>query len=134
LSFVVDASIALSWYLPGETSAVSEAAFARLRDADAIAPILWWLEIRNTLVISERRQRITPAQIIQILTRLGELPVRLDAAPDSETVLALARAHGLTVYDAAYLELALRLAIPLATLDRALAAAAPSAGVELLTA
>jgi predicted nucleic acid-binding protein len=134
LSFVVDASIALSWYLPGETSAVSEAAFARLRDADAIAPILWWFEIRNTLVISERRKRITPAQAIQILARLDELPLRLDAAPDSETVLALARAHGLTVYDAAYLELALRLMVPLATLDRALIAAAPAAGVELLTA
>jgi predicted nucleic acid-binding protein len=134
LSFVVDASIALSWYLPGETSAVSEAAFARLRDADAIAPMLWWFEIRNTLVISERRKGITPAQTIQILLRLGELPLRLDAAPDSETVFALARAHGLTVYDAAYLELAVRLAIPLATLDRALAAVAPAAGVELLTA
>jgi predicted nucleic acid-binding protein len=134
LSFVVDASIALSWYLPGETSAVSEAAFARLRDADAIAPMLWWFEIRNTLVISERRKGITPAQTIQILLRLGELPLRLDAARDSETVFALARAHGLTVYDAAYLELAVRLAIPLATLDRALAAVAPAAGVELLTA
>jgi predicted nucleic acid-binding protein len=134
LSFVVDASIALSWYLPGETSAVSEAAFARLRDTDGVAPILWWFEIRNILVISERRGRITSAQSVQVLARLDELPLRLDAAPASETVLALARAHGLTVYDAAYLELALRLMIPLATLDRALASAAPAAGVELLTA
>jgi predicted nucleic acid-binding protein len=134
LSFVVDASIALSWYLPGETSATSEAAFARLRDTDAIAPILWWFEIRNTLVVSERRKRITPAQTIQILTRLGELPLRLDVTPDSAVVMALARDHGLTVYDAAYLELAGRLVIPLATLDRALADAAPAAGIELLTA
>jgi predicted nucleic acid-binding protein len=134
LSFVVDASIALSWYLPGETSATSEAAFARLRDTDAIAPILWWFEIRNTLVVSERRKRITPAQTIQILTRLGELPLRLDVTPDSAVVMALARDHGLTVYDAAYLELAVRLVIPLATLDRALADAAPAAGIELLTA
>ena len=134
MSFVVDASIALSWYLPGETSATSEAAFARLRDTDAIAPILWWFEIRNTLVVSERRKRITPAQTIQILTRLGELPLRLDVTPDSAVVMALARDHGLTVYDAAYLELAVRLVIPLATLDRALADAAPAAGIELLTA
>jgi predicted nucleic acid-binding protein len=134
LSFVVDASIALSWYLPGETSATSEAAFARLRDTDAIAPILWWFEIRNTLVVSERRKRITPAQTIQILTRLGELPLRLDVTPDSAVVMALARDHGLTVYDAAYLELAVRLVIPLATLDRALADAAPAAGIELMTA
>ena len=131
---MVDASIALSWYLPGETSATSEAAFARLRDTDAIAPILWWFEIRNTLVVSERRKRITPAQTIQILTRLGELPLRLDVTPDSAVVMALARDHGLTVYDAAYLELAVRLVIPLATLDRALADAAPAAGIELLTA
>jgi predicted nucleic acid-binding protein len=134
LSFVVDASIALSWYLPGETSAISETTFARLGHTDAIAPILWWFEIRNTLIVSERRKRITSADTIQILTRLGELPLRLDVAPDSATVMALAREHGLTVYDAAYLELALRLAAPLATLDRALAAAATAAGVELLTA
>jgi predicted nucleic acid-binding protein len=85
-------------------------------------------------VISERRKCITPTQTIQILTRLDELPLRLDVTPDSAGVMALARAHGLTVYDAAYLELALRLELPLATLDRALAAAAPAAGVELLTA
>jgi predicted nucleic acid-binding protein len=133
LSFVVDASIALSWYLPGETSPTAEAAFARLREGDAAAPLLWWLEVRNILVMSERRARITPAQTAQILTRLAELPLRLDATPDSAVVMGLARDHGLTVYDAAYLELALRLAIPLATLDRALADAAPAAGVELLT-
>jgi predicted nucleic acid-binding protein len=90
-------------------------------------------EIRNTLVISERRQRITSAQSIQILTHLDELPLRLDVTPDSPVVMALARARGLTVYDAAYLELALRLMVPLATLDRALIAAAPAAGVDLLT-
>lgn len=129
---MVDASIALSWYLPGEGSATAEAAFARLRDSDAAAPILWWFEIRNILVMSERRQRITPAQTAQILTRLAELPLRLDVAPESAVVMGLARDHGLTVYDAAYLELALRLAIPLATLDRALADAASAAGVELL--
>jgi predicted nucleic acid-binding protein len=134
LSFVVDASIALAWYLPGEASATAEAAFARLRDTEAVAPFLWWFEVRNALMISERRKRITPAQTVQILTRLGELPLRLDVAPDSETVMALARTHGLTVYDAGYLELALRLVVPLATLDRALIAAAPAAGIELLTA
>jgi predicted nucleic acid-binding protein len=95
--------------------------------------VLWWFEVRNTLVTSERRKRITPDQAIQILTRLDELPLRLDVTPDSAVVIALARQHGLTVYDAAYLEVALRLVLPLATLDRALAAAAPGAGVELLT-
>ena len=134
MSFVVDASIALSWYLPGETSAISEAAFARLRNSAAIAPVLWWFEVRNTLVTSERRKRITPDQAIQVLARLDELPLRLDVTPNSAVVMALARQHGLTVYDAAYLEVALRLVLPLATLDRALAAAAPAAGVELLTA
>jgi predicted nucleic acid-binding protein len=90
LSFVVDASIALSWYLPGDTSATSEAAFARLRNTDAIAPILWWYEIRNVLMISERRKRVTPAQTIQILTRLDELPLRLDVSPDGPRVMGLA--------------------------------------------
>jgi predicted nucleic acid-binding protein len=96
--------------------------------------VLWWFEVRNTLVISERRKRITPDQAVQILARLDELPLRLDVTPDSPVVMGLAREHGLTVYDAAYLEVALRLVLPLATLDHALAAAAPSAGVELLTA
>jgi len=132
LSFVVDASVALSWYLPGEAAPAAEGAFAKLKDAEAIAPALWWFEIRNALVISERRKRITPAQTAQILTHLGELPLRLDPTPDSRTVMELARTHGLTVYDAAYLELAVRLMVPLATLDRALRAAAPKAGVALL--
>jgi predicted nucleic acid-binding protein len=100
----------------------------------AVAPAFWWFEVRNLLAMAERRRRIAPAGTASFLADLQKLPIAIDRAPDSETVVELAREHALTVYDAAYLELALRLAVPLATLDRALADAAPAAGVELLTA
>jgi predicted nucleic acid-binding protein len=113
---------------------MADIALDRLTVGGAVVPALWWFEVRNLLVMNERRRRIAPAGTAIFLADLQKLPIAIDRAPDSETVVELAREHGLTVYHAAYLELALRLALPLATLDRALADAAPAAGVELLTA
>ena len=93
-------------------------------------PLLWWFEVRNVLVINERRGRIDPPGSAAFLADLETLPISFDRQSDSATVLALAREHRLTVYDAAYLELARRLEAPLATLDRRLAAAARAAGVR----
>lgn len=87
---------------------------------------------RNALLASERRSRIEKTQAAEILAHLATLPTRIDRDPSSETVLALARAHRLTVYDAAYLELARRLGLPLATLDRPLGLAARAAAVSVL--
>jgi predicted nucleic acid-binding protein len=95
-------------------------------------PALWWLEVRNALITNEQGGRIEAAQTAEILAHLATLPIRIDREPSSETVLALARAHRLTVYDATYLELARRLGLPLATLDRPLALAARAAAVALL--
>jgi predicted nucleic acid-binding protein len=132
MTFVVDASVTMSWYLADETAPAAELAFERLGATGAAAPILWWFEVRNALVANERRGRLDPVATIGILTHLEGLPIRLDVSQDGEELLALARAHRLTVYDAAYLELARRLDAPLATLDRELAAAARAAVVPLL--
>jgi predicted nucleic acid-binding protein len=98
----------------------------------AVVPALWWFEVRNTLIVGERRGRLDAIQTTEILAQIEALPISRDREPDSEAVLALARAHRLTVYDAAYLELALRADLPLATLDRQLAAAARAVRVPLL--
>jgi len=132
MAFVVDASIAATWLLPGETSAAAAAAYARLPDEDALAPGLWWFEMRNILLSSERRGRLEAASSNKALALLANLPIQIDHAADSASVMALARKHGLTAYDAAYLELALRAALPLATLDKALARAAQAEGVQLI--
>jgi predicted nucleic acid-binding protein len=119
-------------YFPDEITPTLEEARRRLATGGALVPALWWFEIRNSLVVAERRGRVDASQSAEILAQLEALPVRYDREPESEAVLALARAHRLTVYDAAYLELALRLGATLATLDGQLARAAQAAKVPLL--
>jgi predicted nucleic acid-binding protein len=117
---------------PDETSAIADLAFDRLDGAAAIVPALWWFEVRNLLLVNERRGRLGAAGTAEFLADLGRLPIDSDRDPGSGAVLGLARAHGLTVYDAAYLELALRADAPLATLDQQLVRAARAAKVALL--
>jgi predicted nucleic acid-binding protein len=93
---------------------------------------LWWFELRNALIVNERRGQIKELQTTRFLREISRLPIRLDRTPDETGVLTLARRHRLTVYDAAYLELALREALPLATLDAQLALAARSETVALI--
>jgi predicted nucleic acid-binding protein len=132
--FVVDASVAAAWYLPDERAPASTALLERLRTEWAIVPGLFWFEIRNILVVNERRARITEEATGGALEDLGRLPIHSDAEPVWRSVLGLARRHRLTVYDAAYLELAVRLGLPLATLDRALVTAAKGERVDLVVA
>ena len=115
-----------------ESSPSADFALARLKVAGGVAPRLWWAELRNALLIAERKGRSTPAITDAALAALDALPVQLDHKPHGLMVLRLAREHQLTVYDALYLELALRGNRPLATLDRKLARAAEAEGVELL--
>ena len=134
MTFVLDASVAACWAFEDESHPLAELALERLRTEPALVPALWWFELRNVLVVNERRDRLTEAVTAAFLRAVARLDIAIDRTPDSAAVLALARAHRLSVYDAAYLELAQRAAAPLATLDAALARAARDEGVALIEA
>lgn len=131
---VLDASVALAWLLGEEGRSGAEEALARLRDGDAMVPLLWHLEVRNGLLVAMRRGRIGAGGPQERLGALGDLPIRTDRHPDLETAFALAERHALSFCDAVYLELAGRHAAPLATLDNALARAAEAEGLTLVCA
>lgn len=132
MSVVLDCSIAGCWSLPDETSELANITLELLASEEMIVPGMFWYEIRNILVVNERLGRIGFSQTEQALARISAIPGRVDALQDSETIMRLARKHLLTVYDAAYLELALRTGSRLATLDQKLHAAAASEGVPLV--
>lgn len=132
MPFVLDTSVAACWAFEDEDHPLADAALLRIRKDEAVVPSLWWFEVRNAMIINERRQRLTVTDTFQFLQGLSRLPVRVDREPDEEQVLSLARSHRLSVYDAAYLELALREGAALATLDGALAEAARREGVPLV--
>ena len=115
-----------------EDHPIAAQALERIRTDEARVPSLWWFEIRNTLIVNERRGRITEADTTAFLRGLSRLGMVVDRTPDEAVVLALTRRHRLTVYDAAYLELAQRDDIPLATLDTDLASAARAEGLTLI--
>lgn len=131
MPFVLDASITVTWAFRDEDHPLANLALTRLRGDSGLVPVLWWFEVRNVLVINERRDRLTRKESDVFLNDLLRFPITIDASPE-EKIIELARTHRLTVYDAAYLELAVREGVPLATLDSALARAARAEGVELL--
>lgn len=135
MSFVLDCSVTMAWCFEDERTAATDALLARVVDAGAIAPFLWPLEVTNVLLSAARRKRIPPDAVNQVAQRIAALPVAMDtdgAALVWGNTLQLAERHSLTSYDACYLELAVRRALPLATLDLALRKAAEAAGVELI--
>lgn len=132
MSFVLDASITACWCFPDEQSAVADTAMQRLLEDEALVPALWPLEIRNILVVSERRGRIETADADAFLRDLDRLPIRVRHDTDLRALVALARKHQLTSYDAAYLDLAMRTSATLATLDGSLVRAALEEGVKLI--
>ncbi len=130
--FVIDSSIVAAWYFVDEADPYADAVAVSLSQATAVVPALFHLEMTNILVMGERRKRSTEAQATAFLARIASLPIVVDGQTMSRAwsdTIALARAHGLTSYDAAYLELALRESLPLASLDRELKAAAKAVGV-----
>jgi predicted nucleic acid-binding protein len=133
--FVLDGSVALAWFFEDETNAYAESVEDSLEHATAVVPSLWSLEVSNALLMGERRRRTIEANVMQFVSLLGELPIVMDEKHNAEHVFAqiltLARTHQLSAYDAAYLELALRRGVPLATLDRRLQTAAKAAGIAL---
>lgn len=134
--FVLDASVALAWCFEDEATPYADGLLARLELEEAAAPAIWPLEVANGIRSAERRGRIDEREIPALTQLLLALPIRIEEIPLSaalKEVLPLARALGLSAYDAAYVELAIRLAAPLATIDDALARAAAAAGAEQLT-
>jgi predicted nucleic acid-binding protein len=137
LSLVLDNSVALAWCFEDEQTPPIMALLDRVAESGAVAPLLWPLEAQNGLLSAERRRRLDAARRAEMARLLRALPIALDhetAAQAWTDTAALAARHGLSVYDAAYLELALRRGLPLATTDGALRAAATAAGVALLPA
>jgi len=133
---VIDASLALSWCFPDEKNSYSKSVLGFLEaDTEAVVPSLWLLEIVNTLVVAERRKRITYEQAQEFLSDLDALEVIVEPTDSSlafKDVYALARRHTLTAYDAAYLELAIRKGLPLASLDEVLKKGALASNVKLV--
>jgi predicted nucleic acid-binding protein len=116
-----------------EDHPTADLAFLEIQYGSAIVPGIWWYEVRNVLVLNERRNRISPEDTSQFLLDLEQLSIDADGPSKGTQVVDLARKYHLTVYDAAYLELAIRERLPLATLDKDLLNAALAAGVSLLS-
>jgi predicted nucleic acid-binding protein len=132
---VIDSSFTASLFLPDEANPKSDTLGRRIAERGATAPGLWQLEITNLLLMAVRRKRITPAERLKLLAAIDVLPVTLHpvlTAQQRADVLHLAEKHGLSAYDAAYLELAMRLGLPLATLDEPLRKAAKAESVAVL--
>ncbi|MBA2674928.1 type II toxin-antitoxin system VapC family toxin [Ramlibacter sp.] len=134
---VIDASAAAPWIIPEERTPVSDQLFADVMESSGVfhAPALWIWETANILLVSVRRRRLAAELLDAGLELLGACPIEFDSVPDPHRraqVMRLANTHGLTIYDAAYLELALRLNSQLASADRQLVAAAKSCGIPCL--
>lgn len=130
MAVVFDCSVTLAWFLRDERTAFTDTAFELLETAECWVPFLWRLEFPNALLFAERKKRIGREQRLEILDNAAQLSLRTDSAlPDLRGLSALADRRGLTVYDASYLELALRAGLDLITLDRELADAAGAEGV-----
>lgn len=134
-AFIIDCSVTMVWCFPDEATPASSRLQDRLADETALVPAHWFLEVTNVLAMAENRKRITAAQSTEFLSLLETLDIEVDdeaARRAFAHLLPLCRSHRLTSYDAAYLELALRRRLPLASLDVELRKGARALGVELL--
>ena len=132
--FILDNSVTMAWCFDDEASPYAEALLELMPRSSAFVPALWPLEVASVLLVGERRKRITPAGSSEILDLLRGFEIRIDhktANEAWETIVDLARSHGISAYDAADVELALRMKLPIATLDGKLEIAALAAGVAI---
>jgi predicted nucleic acid-binding protein len=128
---VVDCSVAAAWALSDESGEWTRSARTAAERDGIVVPWVFWFEIRNTLIVNERRGRIDAADVERFIDELPKVIADVDGEPDGPAIMSLARLHKLTVYDAAYLELSVRRGLPLCTLDKQLVAAAAKCGVDL---
>lgn len=130
MPFVLDNSVVSGWFLENHATAYTEAVAQRLRDDRAHVPALWELEFTNVLRTACIRQRLDAQRAQAIVAQIGALPISVDRHPVARSeMLALALRFGLSSYDAAYLELALRMQCPVATQDETMRQAALACGV-----
>lgn len=133
MSAVIDSSVAASWGIPDENSPAALRALTLVANGEMIVPTLFWHELKNVFLMNEKRNRLTIVETDRAIKLVKAINPLVADDPDHSAILDLARRRSLTAYDAAYLELALRLSLPLATLDAKLAAATIAEGVELIS-
>ena len=130
--FVVDNSIVMSWCFEDEENDCSVAVLESLETGDAFVPAIWPLEVGNVLLVAERKKRLSQASVARFLALLAGLPITVEQeTPERmlKEIISLARGHGLSTYDASYLDLAMRLDLPLSTQDATLMKAAKKCNV-----
>ena len=135
MAFVLDCSVTLAWLLPDEDGAAVDALADELARTTALVPAIWPYEVVNALQVAQRRARIGDDDLIRVWTALSALPIEVEAVAKDHVFSAVAhlgRQLGITSYDAAYVELAARRKLPLATLDARLRKACASLQVEVL--
>ena len=134
MHFVLDNSVVTGWYLPEQATAYGQSVATRLESDKALVPTLWQLELANVLKTACTRGKLDLETARQILDALGRLPIEIDTspAPGQRQLFELAMRYQLSSYDAAYLELAMRHGLAIATQDQHLKEAAMAAGVDIL--
>ncbi len=133
--FVVDNSVVMTWCFKDETSQYADAVLDSLEVAKAFVPSIWPLEVGNVLLVAERKNRLSEADSTRFIALLTELPIIVEQEQPERVImeiLALAREHKLSSYDASYLDLAMRKGLPIATLDNNLIAAAKRSQVPIV--
>lgn len=131
---VIDASVALAWCFPDEASDYADRVLVALKGHTILVPALWATEITNAVLVAERRKRIRQPEIRRFVELLGDLTVVMDSQTVTDSIgniLPLGREFGLSAYDAAYLDVAMRHGVPLATLDGNLRKAGRKAGIDV---
>jgi predicted nucleic acid-binding protein len=132
--FVIDTSVVMAWFFEDEANDYTIAILEKLKTHTCVVPSLWYLEVANTLLSGERRRRSSKTDATRFITLLQALPIETDVLTAEQALtstLALAREYSLSAYDAAYLELAIRHGIPLATQDKKLKDAVRKAGARI---
>jgi len=128
--FVADNSVVIAWFSRSQATPYTDRFYKRLETDEVVVPSVWPYEFANALAVRERRRLLAAARADEIIRNAARLVTRVDTPPaPPATLLALARRHGLSAYDAAYLELAQRLRVPLAARDSPLATAAKNLGL-----
>lgn len=132
--FIIDTSVVMSWCFMDEINQYADVILNLLEEATAFAPSIWPLEVGNVLLVAERRKRLSEADSVRFITLLSELPIVVEQEPPERMIheiLALAREHKLSSYDASYLDLAMRKGLSIATIDKNLIAAATRSRVPI---